>query len=267
MAKRTKLFSLLALGFLVLMLPIFTGAAQDSEIEVSWPDLGGREITIAMTNDYPPYQYYDENKNLIGWDYDTINDICALINCKPKFIETSWDGMMLAISNGEFDVGAGGITYTEERAKSVDFTQLFQTYDETLLVRSDETRFTTSAELIALGEFKVGTQLGTTNEISAQNIFGAENVASFDNMPAAILALQNDDVDAVEIDRPPAEGYIKTTEGIKTIEESLTGIQGLSFPMTKGSDLVYPFNAAISALQASGRWDEVFDKWFDKPAS
>ncbi len=122
MAKRTKMFSILALGFLVLMLPIFTGAAQDTEVKVSWPDLGGREITIAMTNDYPPYQYYDENKKLIGWDYDTINDICALINCKPKFIETSWDGMLLAISNGEFNLGAGGITYTAERAKSVDFT-------------------------------------------------------------------------------------------------------------------------------------------------
>ncbi len=267
MTKRTRLFSIFALGFLVLMLSIFTSAAQDTEVKVAWPDLGGREITIAMTNDYPPYQYYDENKNLIGWDYDTINDICALINCKPKFIETSWDGMLLAISNGEFNLGAGGITYTAERAKSVDFTQLFQTYDETLLIRSDDKRFTTSAELKALGKFKVGTQLGTTNEISAQNIFGAENVASFDNMPAAILALQNDDVDAVEIDRPAAEGYIKTTEGIKTIEESLTGIQGLSFPMTKGSDLVYPFNAAISALEASGRWDEVFDKWFNKPAS
>lgn len=262
MSKTSRLLSLLVLALFVIMLPVFTGAAQDTDVKVSWPDLGGREITIAMTNDYPPYQYYDENKNLIGWDYDTIRDICALINCKPKFIETSWDGMMLAISNGEFNVGAGGITYTAERAKSVDFTQLFQTYDETLLIREDETRFSTSADLLKLGKYKVGTQLGTTNEISAQNIFGMDHVASYENMPAAILALKNDDVDAVEIDRPAAEGYIKSLGGIKTIDESLTGIQGLSFPMTKGSDLVYPFNAAISALQASGRWDEVFNKWF-----
>ena len=56
-----------------------------------------------MTNDYPPYQYYGDNKQLIGWDYDTINDICALLNCKPKFIETSWDGMLhqLNVADGE----------------------------------------------------------------------------------------------------------------------------------------------------------------------
>ncbi len=215
-----------------------------------------------MTNDYPPYQYYDENKVLIGWDYDTINNICALINCKPTFVETSWDGMLIAIAEGQFNLGASGITYTAERAKSVDFTQFFQTYDETLLVRENETRFTTSAELKALPKFKVGTQLATTNELSVQNIFGADNVASYENMPAAILALENDDVDAVQIDRPAAEGYIKAQGGIRTLAESLSGVQGLSFPMTKGSDLVYPFNAAISALRASGRWDEVFNKWF-----
>jgi polar amino acid transport system substrate-binding protein len=61
--------------------------------------------------------------------------------------------MLIAIANGEFNLGAGGITYTAERDQSMDFTQLFQTYDETLLVRENETRFTTSAELKALEDF------------------------------------------------------------------------------------------------------------------
>lgn len=244
------------------LLPMVT-LAQDSA-PVAWPDLEGREITIAMTNDYPPYQYYDDNGNLVGWDYDTIRDICTLLNCTPTFVETSWDGMLIAISQGEFDVGAGGITYTEDRAETVDFTQLFQTYDEALLVREGEDRFSTSAELIALADFQVGTQLGTTNEISAGNIFGVDHVTAYENMPAAITALQNDDVDAVVIDRPAARGYIETQGGLELLPESLTGIQGLSFPMTPGSDLVAPFNAAMSALQASGRWDAVFEKWFSE---
>jgi len=60
---------------------------------VAWPDLGGREITIATTNDYPPYQYFDENNVLVGWEYDVIGDICALINCVPVFEQTSWEGL------------------------------------------------------------------------------------------------------------------------------------------------------------------------------
>jgi polar amino acid transport system substrate-binding protein len=247
---------------IAVLLPVLMVGAQDSNVSAAWPDLGGREITIAMTNDYPPYQYYDENKVLVGWDYDTIGDICQLINCTPVFVETSWEGELLAIANGEFDVGAGGITYTAERDETVDFTQLFQTYDETLLVRENEDRFTTAEELAALEDFKVGTQLGTTNELTAINLFGAERVVPYENFPVAIQALMNDDVDAVVIDRPPAQGYIDAQGGMKTFPESLAGVEGISFPMTPGSDLVHPFNAAIYALQASGRWDEIYQKWF-----
>lgn len=261
MALRTLLTKLVVLVALIVGLPVLT-LAQDGA-PVGWPDLGGREVTIAMTNDYPPYQFYDENNELAGWEYDALRDICTLINCTPVFVETTWDGMLIAIAGGEFDVGAGGITYTPERDESVDFTQLFQTYDETLMVREDEDRFTTSAELIALGEFTVGTQLGTTNEIAARAIFGDEHVVAYETFPGAILALQNDDVDAVQIDRPAANGYIEAQGGMVTLAESLTGVQGLSFPMSPGSDLVYPFNAAISALQASGRWDELYAKWFE----
>jgi polar amino acid transport system substrate-binding protein len=251
-----------ALLLMVVLLPVLGVMAQDEGAPVAWPDLGGREITIAMTNDYPPYQYYDENNELVGWDYDTIRDICALINCSPTFVETSWDGMLIAIAQGEFDVGAGGITYTAERDETVDFTQLFQTYDQTLLVREGEDRFATVEDLKAIPDFKVGAQLGTTNEITATNLFGEEHVVPYETFPVAITALLNDDLDAVVIDRPAAEGYIESQGGLKTVGEQLAGIEGLSFPMTPGSDLVHPFNAAISALQASGRWDEVFEKWF-----
>jgi polar amino acid transport system substrate-binding protein len=249
---------------MLVFVPMVVVFAQDADAgaAVKWPDLNGREITIAMTNDYPPYQSYDENKVLVGWDYDTVRDICTLINCTPKFVETTWDGMLIAIGSGEFDVGAGGITYTADRDQTLDFTQLFQTYDETLLVRDGENRFTSADELKALSDFKVGTLLGSSNEITGDNLFGADHVVPYQSFPVAITALMNDDVDAVVIDRPAANGYIETQGGMKTFSESLAGIEGISFPMTPGSDLIAPFNAAISALQASGRWDETYQKWF-----
>ncbi len=259
---KVKLFLLVV----VALLPVLVVFAQDEGAPVQWPDLGGREIAVAMTNDYPPYQYYDESNELIGWDYDAIRDICQLINCVPNFVETSWEGELIAIAAGEFDVGTGGITYTPERDETVDFTQLFQTYDQTLLVRENENRFATAEELLAIPDFKVGTQLGTTNEITATNLFGADHVVPYETFPVAITALQNDDIDAVVIDRPAAQGYIDAQGGMFTFPESLAGIEGISFPMTPGSDLVAPFNAAISALQASGRWDEIYEKWFG-PAS
>jgi polar amino acid transport system substrate-binding protein len=253
----------LILLVLVVMIPVLGAVGAQDGAAVAWPDLGGREITVAVENAYPPYNFLDENNEPVGWDYDTFNAICELLNCTPVFVETGWDGMLVAISQGEFDVAADGITYTAERDETVDFSQLYQAYDETLLVRENEDRFTTSAELIALGDYAVGTQIGTTNEITAKSVFGDGNVQSFDTFGAAIEALNNDDVDAVVVDRPAAEGYIETQGGLKTIEESLSGVQGLAFAFPPGSDLIHPINAAMSALQASGKWDEIFATWFE----
>lgn len=252
-------------GISAILLLLFSALgtyAQDEETP-NLPDLEGREITVAVENAYPPYNYIDENGNAIGWDYDTFRDICRLINCEPVFVEMAWDGMLIAVANGEVDVAADGITYTEERDESVDFSSLYQAYDETLLVREDEDRFTTSEELKQLDDYRVATQVGTTNEITAHELFGAENVQSYEVFGAAIEALLNDDVDAVVVDRPAAEGFIEAQGGMKTLEESLTGIQGLAFAFPSGSDLVEPINQAMAALQADGTWDDIYRVWFE----
>lgn len=137
--------------------------------------------------------------------------------------------MLLGIANGQYDVAGDGITYTLERDQTVDFSQLYQAYDETLLIRDNDTRFTTADELKKLDKFMVATQIGTTNEITAKNLFGEANVKSFDTFGAAIEALKNDDADAVVVDRPAAEGYIEAQGGLKTLPESLAGIEGLAF--------------------------------------
>ena len=252
----------LVLLVLVVVLPVLGAAVAQDSAPVAWPDLGGKEITVAVENLYPPYNYLDTDNQPIGWDYDTFNAICQLINCKPTFVETSWDGMLIAIANGDFDVAADGITYTAERDQTVDFSQLYQAYDETLLVRENESRFTDADSLIGLGDFIVGTQVGTTNEITAKTLFGEDHVQSYQDFPVAIQALLQDDVDAVVVDRPAAEGFITTQGNMKTVGDSLAGIEGLAFAFPPGSDLIYPVNAAMSALQASGKWDEIYTKWF-----
>jgi polar amino acid transport system substrate-binding protein len=248
----------------VLLLPIIGAVAQDAVSEkVVWPDLGGREITIAVENAYPPYNFINDQGEAVGWDYDTFNDICQLLNCTPVYVQTTWDGMLIAVARGEFDVAADGITYTPERDETVDFSMLYQAYDETLLVRADEDRFTTVDELKALPDYLVATQIGTTNEITARELFDADRVQSYDVFGAAIEALLNEDVDAVVVDRPAAEGYIAERGEMKTLSESISGIKGLAFAFPPGSDLIHPINAAMSALMASGRWDEIYAKWFE----
>ncbi len=227
------------------------------------PDLEGRELTVAVENAYPPYNFINEAGETVGWDYDTFNAICDLLNCVPVYIETAWDGMLVAIANGEYDVAADGITYTADRDETVDFSSLYQAYDETFLVREGEDRFTNADELLALEDAFVGTQIGTTNEITALSFFPAERVNSFDTFGAAIQALINGDVDAVLVDRPAAEGWIEAQGGLVTLESSIGDQQGLAFAFPSGSDLVEPINAAMAALQANGVWDDIYETWFE----
>jgi polar amino acid transport system substrate-binding protein len=227
------------------------------------PDLGGRVVTIPVENSYPPYNFIDESGEFVGWDYDTFREICNRLNCEPEFVEAAWDGMLIAMAAGEFDVAGEGITYTAERDETVDFGQLYQAYDETLLIREGEDRFSTVAELLALEDFTVGTQLGTTNEITAHTLFGEDRTRSYDPFALAVEALLNGDVDAVVIDRPAAEGYIVTQGGMRTLEESLTGIQGFAFAYPPGSELIEPFNLAMDAMIADGTWDDIYRRWFE----
>ena len=262
---------IISLLLLLIILPSINVLAQDPTPEATaidastLPDLNGREITIAVENAYPPYNSLDADNTGVGWDYDTFRDICKAINCKPVFQQMAWDGMLLGVSQGSVDVAADGITYTEERAQTVDFGNLYQSYDETLLVRADETRFSTADELKLIPDYIVGTQIGTTNEITSHKIFGEANVKSYDQFPVAVQALLNKDVDAVEVDRPAAEGFILAQGGMKTLEESLSGVEGLSFAYPKGSDLVAPINAAMAYLQSTGRWEQIYTRWFNEP--
>src|SRR5690606_36924809 len=123
-----------------------------------------------------------------GWDYDTVNEICARLNCVPEYVETAWDGMILAVSNGEFDMAADGITITEERAEVVDFSDGYVSLEQVLLGRIEEDRFDSAEELVENEELVVGVQPGTTNYFVAIDLVGEDRLVTYDTFPIAVQA-------------------------------------------------------------------------------
>ena len=88
---------LLSVLMLVLMMPFSSVLGQDGDL----PDLEGRTVTVAVENAYPPFNDVDlETGEAVGWDYDVINEMCERLNCVPEYIETSWEGMIVAVANG-----------------------------------------------------------------------------------------------------------------------------------------------------------------------
>lgn len=226
------------------------------------PDLGGREITIAIENAYLPFNYIRlDTGQAEGWDYDTLAEICKRLNCKTVYQEIAWDFMIAAVADGQFDMAADGITITEERAKTVDYSIGYINVDQRIMVRLDESRVD-SIDGFKSGDFKLGTQKGTTNYEEAVKLVGEARVTAFDTFGDAVQALINGDVDGVVIDDTAGVGYVgANADKIKLLPGKLVG-QELGFIFPKGSDLVAPVNAALQAMMADGTLTEINKKWF-----
>lgn len=227
-------------------------------------DLGGKSVTIAVENQYVPFNYINkDNGEAQGWDYDTWRAICKVLNCKAEFKEASWEGMIQAVADGQFDAAADGITINDERKEVVDFSDGYIKVEQRLMVNKGETEFT-SLDAFKDGDYKVGTQTGTTNYDAAKELYGEDRVSAFETFPFAVQALLNGDVDAVIIDDTAGQGYVGAdSEQLELLPGSLSSDE-LGFIFAKGSDLVAPVNFALKQMKADGTLQQINDKYFAK---
>ena len=235
----------------------------ETEEEMALPDLGGREITIAVENAYPPFNFEIlETGEAGGWDYDFVNEACARLNCVPVWVEFAWDTMIASVADGQFDMATDGITILEERAEIVDFSDGYQAIDQRLLVRIDDDRYESIEDLAADPDGLLGEQLGTTNYTTALKYLPDDRIIEFDSFPLAVQAMIAGDVDGVVIDESAGQGYLGTgKDNVKLIGPSLSADElGFIFPL--GSDLVEPFNLIIAQFIEDGTMNELNAAWF-----
>ncbi len=238
-------------------------------------DLGGRMVQAVTENAYTPFNFVDPlTGEGMGWEYDLTEEVCRRINCEVEWSLTSWDAMLLAIKDGQYDVGMDGISITEERKEMVDFSDALIKLEDFMLVRAGEDRFSTPEEFIADEDLLIGTQAGTTQYFMAvYDFFGGDEESAriklYENFGAAVQALINGDVDMVIMGGIGSRGYIGANPGkLEIVGEAIgSGEVGLVFP--PGSDLVEPFNTAIASMKEDGYIDYLSNKWFFlyKPAS
>lgn len=230
------------------------------------PDLGGRTVVVAVDNAYIPFSFIDESGEAMGWDYDVLGEICERLNCVTEWIETGWEGLIVAVSRGEYDVSAGGITITDERAEIVSFSDGYMSTIQRLMVRLDEDRFASAAEFAA-GDFVIGVQVATTNYIAAADLVGEDRVLPFDSFGFAVQALIAGDIDGVVMDDVAGQGYVGVNSGdIKLLDEDLVSDE-LGFIFAKDSELVEPFNMALASMREDGALDAINAKWFPPAAA
>lgn len=227
------------------------------------PDLGGRTVRVATDATYPPFEMVDKSKQIVGYDIDLLNEVCALVNCKPEFKNTAWDGIFPALQKGDYDAVASGVTITEERDKTMDFSEAYIEVGQVVLVRADETSINSVDDL---ADKVIAVQRGTTNDEAAtamQKEKKIKTVKRFPTFDLAVKSLLNRDADAVIIDNTGASGYMGTNpDKLKVAGEKFTS-EGLGIVVREGdATLQSAFNAALAELKKNGTLERLYQKWF-----
>lgn len=231
------------------------------------PDLAGREITVVTENAYPPLQFLDKEGKAVGWEYDAMAEMAKRLNIVVKYENTSWDAMIPAVSEGQYDLGMTGITIKDDRKEKVDFSEPYMRSEMLMMVRGDESRFTDAASFAAVPELLMAAQPGTSPfYVGVYEVLDGneENprIVKFETFGAGLEALKTGDVDLVLSDSTAANGYVSASDGaLKIIGEPL-GAEDFGFIFPKGSDLVAPFNEVIADMKADGTMDALNKKWF-----
>ena len=225
-------------------------------------DLEGRVLKIGTDATYPPMELIDEaTGEIVGFDIDLLNAICAEINCVPNFVNTAWDGIFAALQQGEFDLVVSGVSITEERDKTMDFSDPYLVLGQAIMVRVEDESLT--VEDFQNGGLKLASQTGTTNAQLAEELVGRENVSLYGDFSAAVIALQNSDVDGVIIDGTSASAYVQEFAGELSVP--ITGLKSdaLGIVAQEGDAIIDALNEGLAAVKASGKLDELMSKYWD----
>ena len=213
---------------------------------------------------FQPYEYYDdESGDIIGIDAEVAALICEKLGYELEIVDMAFDSLIPALTSGKVDFVMAGMTVTEERKQSVDFTTSYAQGVQVVIV-PEGSDITSIDDLTAEGaSHKVGVQQGTTGDLYATWDIadaGLGSVEPYANGPDAVLALTSGKVDCVMIDNEPAKNLVAANEGLKILETPYT-VEDYAIAVAKGSELTEKINAALEELIADGSVQAVIEKY------
>jgi polar amino acid transport system substrate-binding protein len=230
-------------------------------------DLDCREIRIAVENRILPYNFiYLKTNEPGGMDYDMWWEICSRLHCQPVFIEQKWETMLDEVGQGKYDAASEGITITEDRRKTHEFSVGYLNIEQRLVVRRDESRFSNISEFLANKDLVAGALASSTNLTVAKQYIPAERIKSYQEYSTVFYALTTGDIDAAIADQVEGETTVSGIDfqqavNLEFIGASLSSDQfGVVFP--KDSDLVEPINKALQDLRVQGVLDTLISRYF-----
>ena len=233
---------------------IFTMSAFAGEAAVTTVQEG--KLNMATNAEFPPYEY-KEGDAFAGVDVEIATAIAEILGLELVINDVEFGSIIGGVQTGKYDMGMAGMTKTEEREKSVNFSTTYSTAVQVIIVKED-------SDIKSVDDLEgkmIGCQQDTTGDIYCCSDFGDENVTEYKTGADAVQALVSGKVDCVVIDNEPAKAYVASAKGLKILETEYVTEEYAICVSKENEELLAGINGALAQLEESGKLKEIIGKY------
>jgi polar amino acid transport system substrate-binding protein len=255
-----RLFQVALISLIVSVLTLSSvvfGASDDGSFEKI---KAAGAIRIGVDDAFPPMEYRDEKGNLIGFDVDLADEIGRRLGIDILWVPTAWDGVILGLQAGKFDMILSTLTITNERAEKIDFSPPY-IYGAQIIVVKQETK-----GINTLSDLKgkvVGTQLGSTGEVAAKKFGGFKDLKLYATYPEAFTDLAIGRIQALVVDEFVGRYYMTKQAGAYRVLEERLAEESIGIGFRKGDNAFQEgVCAAIDSIKEDDTYGKISRKWF-----
>ena len=261
---------------LLMLIGIFAGCAPQEE----------NQLVMATNAAFPPYEF-KEGSEFKGIDVEIAQAIATKLGMKLVIEDVEFGSVLSGVAEGKYDMGMAGITVTEDRKKTMDFSETYATGIQVIIVKDgssiktldDLFNFDANGDPVSLKnpDIKVGVQESTTgdiyssdaianwgfNDLNADESIKTDRVIRYRTGAEAVNALKSDKIDCVIIDQEPAKSFVAANTGIHILEgENEYAVEDYAICVDKGNtELLNKINKALAELKADGTIAQIIEKY------
>ena len=236
-------------------------SSASSEAKADVKTVSAGKLIMATNATFPPYEYH-EGEKIVGIDAEIAKAIADKLGLELVIEDVAFDSIIAGVQAGKYDIGCAGMTVTEDRLKSVNFSTSYATGIQSIIVK-EGSPIKTIDDLLK-GNYKVGVQSGTTGDIymsDSERGVGENRIDRYNNGNDAVVALKAGKVDAVCIDNEPAKAYVAANSGLVILETPFTE-EKYAIAISKDNEaLLAAINKALDELTKDGTIAKIIEKY------
>lgn len=214
------------------------------------------KLVMATNAAFPPYEFY-EGEKIVGIDAEIAAAIAEKLGMELEIQDTEFGSIITGVQTGKYDIGMAGMTVTEERMQTVNFSETYATGIQSVIVKAD-------SDIKSIEDItgkKIGVQQDTTGHIYSADEYGDEFVTPYNKGADAVSALISGKVDCVIIDNEPAKSFVAANEGLVILDTEYA-VEDYAICIAKeNTELLEKVNGALAELIADGTVKGIVDKY------